>query len=257
VEPNHYVASLETVGELPAQSGYLILPEARSEMGVPEGLRVRRSCYLASPSCMVLVDANGVEQPAAASFDVSSSRALTLRHDPNHGFFVLEEEGRRHRALTEKGRPTDIALRSIADRLAPPRSFTIVASIGIACSMVLLWFARRAGRLARALEAGLAGNLDREGWIHIEKDSPIHLPNDVVVREGPVVVLPIDASNARPHSAYRTDRTRRRASVIIGKRDELVAHFEDLARARYALSSAIVAITSAPLFAALLRGLVI
>ena len=267
-DPARFVASIDFVGSVPRGSSDNTSMAGASdshELRAANGVRVRRHCYARSdailPSapaflCSVDVTMNDGRTPATASFDVGDSSTLTLWHDAADGVFVLDEDGRRARAFDDSGTPVSIPMRAVAHRLAPPRAWTLIALAGLFSAAVALWLARLAERTATAIAGGTPGTYDGAGWIHIAGDAPLRKPEDASVPAGPVVVIAGSVAEV-PTSAYRLDPSRPPASIIVGAKADILARLRNAASERRAFAVVAVALTSAPLIAALVRGLVL
>jgi hypothetical protein len=146
----------------------------------------------------------------------------------------------------------DIMVDDLRTRLGAPHAWVYASAVGAlltAFAMFAAWRARRRRTTFRLLtDAQHAG----EGWVSVDNAAPRFVPELASASPGPVVIHH-DVSNPIP--TYRDDGATLPLSVVPGTRMSLEATERAKSAAWACVAIAIAVMTSAPLWAARLHGL--
>ena len=183
---------------------------------------------------------------------------LTVAHDPQSdvGLVMATSSPWTARPIAILGHeyPNDAVYASdFRGRLGAPRGWVVGGVLGFFLAAIALGAAfraaRRAGRLDRFLEATHGGG----GWLTLDgATSPRHVPALEGSEPGPVLVAPESPSRA---ATYRDDGSPRLRLVATGTRATVRDALRSRAFAWACVAIATLATTSAPLWAARLRGI--
>jgi hypothetical protein len=236
-------------------------------------LVVYRACK--SGICGVVVGNPGVDRKLVwrtDSLDLNSppGAELTVHRDDAHHFVLIT--GRSRRAFghpdyfpahwnTEDSElrlwpAAEIGVRTVADAASPPLAWWLGGSGGLlVAGALLLTNALRARRL-RAVLAGASGMLGDNGLIHFDDDRPpVRVDPRARIAPGPVLVAP---DGAVPRDTYRSDGPFLGASRLLsGTREEWTERHAARAADLHAWAIATAMLAGAPLFAAMMAGLVV
>jgi len=185
------------------------------------------------------------------SKDDPSTGTTVLRRDGGHGIWIVDDR----LAFSEADLAArEVTLDDVRDALGPPRASLVIAALGLVVAGVLelrrrleraRWRAWRAASPASPRRTAGSRSTMASGRCTSKANAPAHSRG----RRGP-------AREAAVPGVYRGDGPLGKVTVIVGDKLDLLERGHASLAALGAQVLATVALTSAPLFAAAIRGLV-
>ncbi len=239
--------TLVTLGLVGAVAGLLLV---RAPPGVDKALRVGAwavlslGAVLAMAASVRLAHHPAIDTYFPRTLRVAPDRAALVRHD---GSNVQRWAFRRDTLV-----PCAVYVSDVAHASAPPVGWVLGAWAGVA--LAFAWLLRGDKVLAPPAQRWHQGVHTGGGVVLLDDGSaPTHLPVGVNLPVGPVVMLPImDARIA----GYRDPTAKLPLILVPGTVEDLVRAHGARAVTRTVLAIASVGLTSAPLLAAAVAGLV-
>jgi hypothetical protein len=174
-------------------------------------------------------------------------RALSVRHDPRSGIFVVESEFSRI-AYGSDLAPMEVRSTDVASSISAPRSILWTGLFAVV--LALFAFAMRAPivkQMRRIERTGRSGIADEDGITFDDGQLPARGVFDRSVPTGPVVAIPRKRAGI---ASYRDDGTRADWETLPGTRESILAALEVRARGWSAFAFAASVLALVPLLTA-------